>query len=447
MTRPHTLIETSRQLQSGDLDARQLVENLLHAIDSRQAELLAYAHLDAAGLRSQAEAAREAYAAGTARPLEGLPISIKDNFDVQGLPSGCGHASRSLAPAVRDAAAVARLRAAGACLTGKVQMHQYALGITGDNPALGTPRNPHDLERVPGGSSSGSAVSVAAGLALASLGSDTGGSVRVPAALCGLVGFKPSFGRIPRAGLFPLANSADHVGVLTQDVADAALLFSVLDEEATSGPASALPPAPTSPKLALLGELTALAAPELQEVLGAACRRLGAAGATLEIVPFPPVLEALRSYGTIVMHEAARVHEAEFLATPEHFGPDLRALFARGLEQDESDYRAALEARRDFAGQVAALLASGYDALLCPTTLVTAPLIGASTVAVGSREVDVRDALLSCTCPFSLIGVPALSLPAGFVDGLPVGLQVIGARGADRELLGLGRWIEGGLAG
>ena len=180
-------------------------------------------------------------------------------------------------------------------------------------------------------------------------------------------------------------------------------------------------------------------------MLGDACRRLDAAGATLEIVPFPPVLDALRSYGTIVMHEAARVHETEFLATPEHFGDDLQALFARGLEQGEADYRAALEARRDFAGQLASLLASGFDALLCPTTLVTAPLIGAKTVAVGSRELDVRDALLTCTCPFSLIGVPALSLPAGFAEGLPVGLQVIGDRGNDRALLSLARWMERGM--
>ena len=244
MTRPHTLIDTLNQLRSGELDAVQLAEDVLQAIDASQEELRAYAQVDAEGLRAQAEAAHEAYAADKARPLEGLPLSIKDNFDVRGLPTGCGHESRAPSSAPNDAAAVAKLRAAGACFTGKVQMHQYALGITGENPALGTPRNPHDHTRLPGGSSSGSAVSVAAGLALASLGSDTGGSVRVPAALCGLVGFKPSFGRIPRAGLFPLADSADHVGVLTRTVADAALLFAALDEEASPGSRARSRPSP-----------------------------------------------------------------------------------------------------------------------------------------------------------------------------------------------------------
>ncbi len=445
-----TIEEARARFRRSETSPSELTETLLAAIDARDGELGAYTSVDGDGAREAARGADAAYqrereTSEDPPPLAGVALSIKDNIDVVGMVSGCGHAPRAGGPPAReDAPAVARLRAAGAVILGKAQMHQYALGITGRNEALGTPKNPHDHSRLPGGSSSGSAVSVAGGLALGSLGSDTGGSVRVPAALCGLVGFKPSFGQIPRGGLFPLSDSMDHVGVLTRRVAGARRLFRVLAAADRQAPRAI---APQRPRLAAIGELFSLAAPGVTETISAACSALVDAGAAVEERRLPGLLPSLESYGTIVVHEAARVHEAELAATPAHFGLDLRELFERGLASDEEAYRAALEARVRFAEEVATLL-EDVDALIAPTTLVTAPPIEAEQVEAaegpeGRLELGIREALLICTCPFSMIGVPAISLPVGEHEQLPVGLQLIARRDGDEHLLALASWIEG----
>jgi Asp-tRNA(Asn)/Glu-tRNA(Gln) amidotransferase A subunit family amidase len=446
-------IELARdRFRRGEQTPSELTEVLLSAIEAHDGRLRAYAAVDAASARAAARAADEAYerereTSDDPPELAGVALSIKDNIDVAGMVSGCGHPPRSDSPpAEDDAPAVARLRQAGAVMLGKAQMHQYALGITGRNDALGTPRNPHDETRLPGGSSSGSAVSVAGGLALGSIGSDTGGSVRVPAALCGLVGFKPSFGRVPRGGLFPLSDSMDHVGVLTHKVAGARRLFRVLAATSDEAPKAI---APHQPRLAVIGELFALAAPTVTEPLVETCARLVSAGASIEERRLPGLLPALDTYGAIVTYEGARVHREEFATSPEHFGADLRDLF-EARPSDDDDYRAALEARVGFAEEVSALLAEGYDGLLAPTTLVPAPALDAEHVSAatgpdGPLSLGVREALLICTCPFSMIGVPAISLPAGQHGQLPIGLQLIARRDADEHLLALSSWIEATL--
>ncbi|MCK5800712.1 MAG: amidase [Deltaproteobacteria bacterium] len=454
-----------------------LTREFLAAIEARDATLHAYASVDAEGALAAAGVAdtlystyaREAATRDTPSeigpplgpkdipPLAGVPISIKDNIDVAGLVSGCGHAPRSHgAAAADDAPAVARLRRAGAVILGKTHMHEYALGITGRNDALGTPQNPHDPTRLPGGSSSGSAVSVASGLAVASVGSDTGGSIRVPAALCSLVGFKPSFGKIPRGGLFPLSDTMDHVGVLTLRVAGAQRLYHVLagGPEARPGDAPGTQPpraiAPTRPRFAALGDLFALADRNVADTLTAARDTLRVHAAEVEDRALPRVLDAPLPYRQILAYEAARVHDAELAANPEAFGTDLRALLEQGHATSNAIYHEALGQRRAFAKEVSALFAEGYDALLAPTTLVIAPPLDAETVvthrSTGERvTLDVREALLRCTCPFSMIGFPAISLPLPRADDLPVGLQIIGRMDEDEDLLALAGWIEAAL--
>jgi aspartyl-tRNA(Asn)/glutamyl-tRNA(Gln) amidotransferase subunit A len=279
-------------------------------------------------------------------------------------------------------------------LLGKVHLHELALGITGES--LATPRNPLDSSRLPGGSSSGSAVSVAAGMALASLGTDTGGSVRVPAALCGVVGFKPTFGWMGRGGLAPLAWSMDHVGLIGRTVEDVGL---VTGFRATKGP---------------------LKVAAMEEGLG------------YERVSLPGLEEAFETYGTIVRYEAARVHARELDRRPEIFGEDVRELLLAGAALSLADYVRALDRRAAFARSLDAVLRR-YDCLVTPTTLVAAPARGASVVEVRGRQVTVREALLRCTCPFSMVGVPALAVG---------GLQVIGAWGGEGAVLATGGALE-----
>jgi aspartyl-tRNA(Asn)/glutamyl-tRNA(Gln) amidotransferase subunit A len=462
-----TATEALDLFRRGELCPGELLAEALAAVDGRDGELGAYVAVDREGARRAAAAADEAWRTATAGPLCGVPLSIKDIIDVQGLPTGCGNPA-ARPPATKDATAVRLLRAAGAVILGKVHLHEYALGITGENPRLGTPRNPHDPSRLPGGSSSGSGVSVAAGMAVASVGTDTGGSVRVPAALCGVVGFKPSFGRVSRRGVFPLSWSMDHVGVLARTVEDARLLWSVLDredpeddrtlglprgEQVTASPGE-------SGRVALLAELHDAASAEVRAVVEHGAARLGELGiASFERVQLPGFGELRATYRTMVIAEAAAVHREALTHDTVSFGPDVGSMLAEGAALPAVDYVLARQRRRAFAAACDRLL-ERFDALATPTTLVPAPERGAAEIDVDGAPVPVRAALLSCTSPFSMVGLPALSIPVlapfgrsdtpgipcGFSSaGLPLGLQLVGRRHRDAALLELGAACAGGL--
>jgi len=372
-------------------------------------------------------------------------VSVKDIIDVAGSVTGCGSPEpRPVAQA--DATAVRLLRQAGAVIVGKVHLHELALGITGENPRLGTPRNPRDPSRVPGGSSSGSAVSVVAGMAALSVGTDTGGSVRVPAALCGAVGFKPSFGRVSRAGVFPLSWSMDHVGVIGRSVADVRLCAAVLDGEDPADPSTLGLPRPASPhgqiprRVGLLEQLQRAASSEVQAAVEAALDRLRQAGVAVEAVPLPMADALAETYRTILVSEAATVHREAMAGGSGRFGDDVGRMLAAGAAMPATRYIQAMQRREAFAGQCDRLLAR-FDCLVSPTTLVTAPRLGQQEVAVGDRALSVREALVSCTSPFSMVGLPALSVPCAAATGLPVGLQLVGQRHQDAALLGLGELV------
>jgi aspartyl-tRNA(Asn)/glutamyl-tRNA(Gln) amidotransferase subunit A len=449
-----TVTEALKRFRRDELRPGELVERTLAAIDEKDHELGAFVVVDREGARRAAAAADEAWRAGSAGPLCGVPISVKDIIDVEGLPTSCGNPA-ARPPAAADATAVRLLRAAGAVILGKTHLHEYALGITGENPRLGTPRNPHDPSRLPGGSSSGSGVSVAAGMALASIGTDTGGSVRVPSALCGVVGFKPSFGRVSRRGVFPLSWSMDHVGVLARTVADARLLFSVLDREdpdddRTLGlPRGGETPVPrNSWRVAVLEQLHDAASAEVRTVVEHATARLAELGvASFERVPLTSFDLLQATYRTMVIAEAAAVHREALRSGTVSFGLDVGGMLAEGAALSAADYVLARQQRRAFAAACDRLLGR-FDALVTPTTLLPAPERGAAEVDIDGREVPVRTALLACTSPFSMVGLPALSLCCGGSrDGLPVGLQLVGRRHRDASLLELGAEVERGLKG
>ncbi len=377
-------------------------------------------------------ARREVAARPPEGPLAGWTLAVKDLVAVAGLPLGAGSAVRDGAPPEpHDARVVADLRAAGATLVGTTALHELAIGVTGINAGKGTPRNPLDPARVPGGSSSGSAVAVATGAADLAVGTDTGGSVRIPAALCGVVGFKPTHGRLSTAGVHPLAPTLDHVGLLARRVTDVAHAARVLG--------IAAPAPPTGLRALRLGyvprELEE-ADPEVAAAIAGALDRLSHAGATLvEAEPADAGLVFATST-TLLLAEAAAVHAADLAEVPERFGADVAARFRAGLALPAVALAAAHAARRALITTTRARL-HGLDALVGPTVGVRAPLLAALADPADAAAAGAR--LVAHTRLANVCGLPAISLPAA--PG--VGLQLLAAD--DGALLAHATAVEGAL--
>jgi aspartyl-tRNA(Asn)/glutamyl-tRNA(Gln) amidotransferase subunit A len=448
---PTTLLEAANFIVQGG-SSLDLVDQALELAEAKS-DLNVFAHLDASGAREAASKLDLEAKAGRFRgPLHGLPITIKDLFNVAGMPTRAG--TRALLPAAfqnptQDALAVSRLRAAGAIILGKVNMHEIALGITGENSWTGDVKNPRDSSRQAGGSSSGSAASVAAGIGFASLGSDTGGSIRIPASFCGCVGFKPSFGLVPLEGALHLSMTCDHVGPLTRTVADAHAMFEVLRGQKLSAQSLPLQKLETVnglkfgvPRSWLEGRLGIQVRAEFEALL----ERLRAAGAIVIDVQ-PQNLELVNAaYSPLVRAEAAFVHRNALKTAPQGFSAVVRAPLELGLSIGAGEYLEALEFRRAVIAGLEAVL-SECDALLLPAAPLPASKRGTTTVRLESGPQTHRNAYIELTAPFSLAGLPTLSLPFMLEDGLPVGLQVVGATGADARVLELGVTLEAWLNG
>ncbi|WP_457633940.1 amidase [Oceanithermus desulfurans] len=384
-------------------------------------------------------AARESaarYAAGRPRgPLDGVPVLVKDLLDLRGTVTGAGSAvlARLRSPAREDAAAVRNLERAGAVIVGKSQLNELAFSGLGLNPHFGTPPNALDPERVPGGSSSGSAVAVARGRVPLAVGTDTGGSVRIPAAFNGLVGFKPSWGRIPTRGVTPLAVSLDTVGPLARSVEDAWSLFLGLAGE----PPRPLPAAPARPRLLVPADLLTRARPEVAEPFERALARLEAAGARLERRPLPGLTEVYalyRRYGALAAHEAF-AYWRDLIA--EHGAEMDPRVVRRVLAVAERPGVHHAQLRRERARRVPAFWGGlrGTDALVLPTAPVPPPLL-AEVEASEEAFFRANDRVLAYTMLFNFYGGPAVSLP--LAPG--VGLMLAAAPGRDPALFALATW-------
>jgi aspartyl-tRNA(Asn)/glutamyl-tRNA(Gln) amidotransferase subunit A len=398
------------------------------------------------------EAARAAADAADARakagislgPLDGAIVSIKDLFDVAGEPTRAGSKilADEAAPATADAPVVRRLRAGGAVIVAKTNMTEFALGAIGANPHFGTPGNPRDRARVPGGSSSGAAVTVGDGMAEIALGSDTGGSVRIPAALCGIVGFKPSRQRVPTAGAFPLSTTLDSIGPLANSVAGCARTFAVM---ADAVPASedflALEPLPV-PGLRL-GIAQGFPLEHLDDTVGAAfaaaTARLAKAGARLTDEPMPlfDEMRQVNAYGGVVQPEAYAIHVERLKRRADAIDPNIRVRLERGGAVTAADYINMLYARERLVRAMDQRL-SGLDALIMPTSGIVAPKIADvadPTIFAKSNTMLLRNTSVGNF--FDLCGI-SLPLPAK----LPVGLMLLGRNGADHALLRVAAGIE-----
>jgi aspartyl-tRNA(Asn)/glutamyl-tRNA(Gln) amidotransferase subunit A len=429
-------------MRAGETSAVQLTRDCLSRIDADNGRLNAFILVMRDEAIQQAEAADRELAAGTDRgPLHGIPISIKDIVDVAGTVTTAGSRVRDGLVADHDALVITRLRDAGAVIVGKTNLHEFALGTTNEDSAFGPARNPFDDTRSPGGSSGGSAASVAAGMALATLGTDTGGSIRIPAAACGLVGLKPTLDEIPTDGAVPLSRTLDHLGPLTLSVTDA---WHVL--HALRGRTPVKPLAPTPMRTLRLAVprryFCDLLDDDVRQSFDATLELLGREGATLVDVDIPHAALTPSVYTHIVFGDAAAYHASALDATPERYTHNVRLRLEMARYVTAEDYVRALDGRRVLRQEVNEAL-TGVDALVLPTLPIVAPPIGAATVRVGKSDEPVRNVMLRLTQLFNITGHPAVSLPAGVAaSGLPCGLQLAGAWGQTDTLLHVARSVE-----
>lgn len=430
-----TLATLVARLSRGEVRAERLVEDCLAVIEARQPELNAFITITAEeALAAARQADRDAAAGRISGPLHGIPMSLKDLIDQAGVATTAASRVRQASLAAGDAPATARLRRAGAVFVGKTNLHEYAFGTTSEDSAYGPARHPFDPSRSPGGSSGGSAISVATGMALASVGTDTGGSVRIPAAACGIVGLKPGWGEIPAAGVVPLGRTLDHVGPMTRTVADAWLLYDVM-----RGAGAVTPPAAAAPGALRIGVPRGYLFDRLDEQVEqqvmAAIERLAVAGAQVVTVEVPHASEAPMAYLPIVLAEGAEYHAPTLDGQPGDYTTNVRMRLEMGRYVLAEDYVRASRLRARLRREVDAALAE-VDVLALPALAIPAPPIGAATMPVRGGSDAVRTLMLRCTQPFNLTGHPALSLPCGrTTEGLPAGLQLVGRRGATTHLL------------
>jgi aspartyl-tRNA(Asn)/glutamyl-tRNA(Gln) amidotransferase subunit A len=449
MTEPLSIADISAQYRSGGLSPVDTVTACLARISATDPDLHAWVEVDRDHALAAARQAEQALRAGSdCGPLLGIPIAIKDIYDVSGMPTRCGSAALAdAAPASHDAATVATLRAAGAIILGKTVTQEFAAGVI-SAPA----RNPWDFSRVPGGSSGGSAAAVALGHALGAMGSDTGGSIRIPAAACGVVGFKPTYGALSLAGVYPLSWSLDTAGPLARTVSDAHVLW-----QALSGGDASSSVAPTSASLAGIrigverGFFWAALQDDVASSVEAAIETLRTLGAEIIDVEWADAAVARAASFVINRVETAAVHERMARDEPDRFallGPDLRLRVAAGSAVPATLYLRSMRVREMVRESMAKLFAShNLTALVAPSLPTTAvPADDLRIVGTGLDE-TIGAGWTRLTMPFNATGQPVLAMPCGFDRGnLPVGLQLAGQPGREDALFQIGKALESALA-
>lgn len=448
-----SLTEASRAVRARELSPVELTESVLARIAAVEGRLGAYVTVAAdAALAAAVRAEREISGSGPRGPLHGIPMALKDLIDAEGMPTTASSHVRAGHVAERDSRVAERLGAAGAVLLGKTHTHEFAYGLT-------TPQtnNAWDHSRVAGGSSGGSAVAVAAGGATFAMGTDTGGSIRVPAALNGVVGLKPTYGLVPRTGVTSLSWSLDHVGPLTRTVQDVALVLSAIAGHDPRDPASVSGPVPDRfpggdlrglkvgvPRNHYFDRIT----PEVEESVRGAIERLVELGAELVDVEIPMARYVQAVQWGLMVPEATAYHERSLRATPDLYAADVRILLEAGELTSAGDYLRAQRARTMMRDAWARMF-DGIDVLAAPTVPMTAAEAGQEAVewADGTTEA-VSDSYVRLCAPANITGVPALTLPVGHDRaGLPIGMQLMARPFHDATVLRVGRVYEESVAG
>jgi aspartyl-tRNA(Asn)/glutamyl-tRNA(Gln) amidotransferase subunit A len=437
-----TLTETSEQIANRKISPVDLVRACLSRIERLDPTLNSFITLAGeTALEAARLAEQEIQQEGVRSCLHGIPMALKDLYETRDMPTTAGSLFFKHYIPKEDGFVVEKLRAAGALNLGKLNMHEIALGVTNVNPHFGACRNPWDTLRISGGSSGGSAVALAARLIYGSLGTDTGGSIRIPASLCGIVGLKPTYGRVSLRGVIPLSWNLDHAGPMGRCVEDVALPLQAIAGYDALDPYCADMPVDDylgHLKDGVMGWRVALTSDDyfsevsdiqVLEAVQAAARVFESLGARVEQVEFSQARQAARANGLMTPADAAAYHQERLASHPEMFGEDIRQRLETGAAFTSSEYILARRTQSLLRHEFTRFF-QGYDILLCPTTPVAAPLIE------GPDAVEQARLLTRFTAPFNLTGLPALSLPCGFTRaGLPIGLQIVSRPWAERMVL------------
>jgi aspartyl-tRNA(Asn)/glutamyl-tRNA(Gln) amidotransferase subunit A len=443
---PRNLCEAAALIQQGALSPVALTRACLDRIAALDRDLRAFITVTAD--QALAEAASAAAEIGSGRyrgALHGIPVSLKDLIDVGGTPTTAGSAVPARRPD-HDAPVAANLRRAGAIIVGKTNLHEFAFGTTSDETAFGAIRNPHDRSKSAGGSSGGAAVSIVERMCYAAVGTDTGGSIRIPSAACGIVGLKPDAADLSTEDIVPLSTTLDHVGPMAQTVADAALTyFAMLDGDARTERLPAAAAAPLWFGVPLPYFFDKLDA-DVRRLFGEARATLQRAGHSISDVAIQHAEHTAEVYLHIVLPEASWYHATLLEKYADRYSPGVRLRLEMGRYIVAEDYIRALRVRAALRRAVDRAL-DGVDALLLPALAIGAPAIGAASVDVDGAREPVRALMLRLTQLFNITGHPAIALPCGRgSDGLPRALQLVGHRGGTQRLLAVAAAVERDLA-
>jgi aspartyl-tRNA(Asn)/glutamyl-tRNA(Gln) amidotransferase subunit A len=444
-----TIEDVAPLVAARQVSPRELVEALLGRIQQDDPRLNAFITVDANGARAQAVRAEADIQRGCYRgPLHGVPVALKDNVWTAGLRTTAGSRILTGFVPVEDATVVRRLRRAGAIIIGKANMSEFAYGATNNNPHYGPTHNPWDLGRTTGGSSGGSAAAVAAGFAYAALGTDTGGSVRIPAALCGVMALKPTFGRVSCHGTLPLVPSYDHVAPIARGVGDLAIVLRAIAGHDTGDPTTSTEVVPDwpaqlreRPRPFVLGRpreyFFERLSPDVAAAMDRVVRTFERAGSRVREVRLPDLQSAASRCTAYALAEATMVHRRMgfFPARIAEYGDDVRRRLEQGADVRAEDYVAAAEAKRVIDAEFNTAFGDA-DTILVPATPVAATVIGQSAVTIEGENETVRNALIRLNRPANIAGLPSITVPCGrTASGLPIGLQLIAPPFAEGQLL------------
>lgn len=448
-----TIAELGLLLRERKISPVEIVDAVIARTDAHDGKINAFISRRDDLARAQARVAEREIMSGLYRgPLHGVPLALKDNICVRGETTTMGSKIHQDHVPERSAMVVEKLTQAGAILTGKLNLHEYAWGATTNNPHFGACRNPWDTGRIPGGSSGGSGAAVAADMTPGSLGTDTGGSIRIPASACGVVGLKPTHGLVSKADVFPLGWSLDHVGPIVKSAHDAAIMMNCIAGFDANDPTSA-----RSTLQDYAGQLrTQLQGVRIgineryffnnvdgpvEQSVRAAVGQLQALGATVHEVEIPALQYSEYAELITIVAEANAIHHDNLVRRPQDFGDDVRFLVELGELLSSGDYLRAQQIRRRLDADFASAFRD-VDVLVSPTIPFLPPPIGADTVAINGQDLPFLDHVIRFTGPGNLTGLPALSMPCGLANGLPVGLQIMGPAFGDARVLGVAHALE-----
>lgn len=448
-----SVTEIAPLIENKDISPVELTKAVLDHAEKNDEKINAYISFRREKALEDAKKAEQEIINGNYRGIyHGIPMGIKDNIYIKGeVTTMASKIHRDFVPSY-NATVIDKLNEAGAIIIGKLNMHEYAWGATTNNPHYGPCRNPWDLEYIPGGSSGGSGAALIAHTTMATLGTDTGGSVRIPAATNGIVGLKQTYGRVSNYGSFPLAWTLDHIGPMTKTVKDAAALLEVIAGYDPKD--STTVNVPVDQYLdGITGDVKDLVIgineeyffnnvdKDIEQAVRNKIRQLEKEGARIQEVDIPSLQFSEWAVMTTIISEPAAIHQQNHLNHPEDFGEDLQFLFDLGELPSAVDYIHAQQIRRHLKQDFQNVF-ENIDVLITPTLPIQTPKIGADTVELNGEEVGVLDHIIRFTGPFNITGLPALSVPCGFKGHLPIGIQIVGKPFDEKTILNVGYAIE-----